>query len=193
MSKERLQAFTDAVLAIIMTILVLELDRPETMSFEGFWSLRASFFSYALSFFWLGAMWVTNHNEWHFVRKIQPSTVWWTILMLFFSSLFPYTTSLVDTHFNNAFAQGFYGIVVLLVTFANVMLSQSLVKADPDNEQLAQGGLLGLGGIWFDVAIKVAGFIITVTLFATAMMLAVLLTMIVFVIPAHISMAKRNY
>ena len=113
--------------------------------------------------------------------------------MLFFSSLFPYTTSLVDTHFNNAFAQGFYGIVVLLVTFANVMLSQSLVKADTDNEQLAQGGLLGLGGIWFDVAIKVAGFIITVTLFAPAMMLAVLLTMIVFVIPAHISMAKRNY
>jgi uncharacterized membrane protein len=191
MSKERLQAFTDAVLAIIMTILVLELEAPKEMSFSGFWELRASFFSYALSFFWLGSMWVTNHNEWHYVRKIKPNTVWWTIIMLFFASLFPYTTSLVDTHFNNPFAQGLYGIVVLLVSLANVKLSHSLTANDPDNVALAQSGLIGNRSIWLDLAVKLIGLILSVTVFAPAMMLSVLLTLIVFVIPAQVVMARR--
>jgi len=64
MNKERMAAFTDAVLAIIMTILVLELEKPATMTLAGLWDLRANFFAYALSFFWLGLMWLTHHNNW---------------------------------------------------------------------------------------------------------------------------------
>lgn len=58
MKKDRVAAFTDAVLAIIMTILVLELEKPSTINLRTFWELRHSFFSYTLSFFWLGSMWV---------------------------------------------------------------------------------------------------------------------------------------
>lgn len=191
MSKERLQAFTDAVLAIIMTILVLELEAPKEMSFAGFWELRESFFSYAVSFFWIGAMWVTNHNGGHYVRKIRLSTVWWTVVTSFFASLFPYTTSLVDSHFNNSFAQGLYGIVVLLVSISKVMESRSLVLADPDNKTLAQSGLIANRGIWWDLTVKVLGFILSVTVFAPAMMISVLLTLIVFVIPAQVTMARQ--
>lgn len=54
MDKERLAAFTDAVLAIIMTILVLELEKPEHVTWQGIWALRVNYFAYALSFFWLG-------------------------------------------------------------------------------------------------------------------------------------------
>lgn len=60
MGKERLAAFIDAVLAIIMTILVLELEKPKAMTWAGLWDLRANFFAYALSFFWLGLMWSTQ-------------------------------------------------------------------------------------------------------------------------------------
>lgn len=56
MGQERLSAFIDAVIAIIMTILVLELDKPKTLDWQGLWELRENFFAYALSFFWLGAM-----------------------------------------------------------------------------------------------------------------------------------------
>lgn len=58
MRKERLIAFTDAVLAIIMTILVLELEKPSVPTLEQFWALRHNFFAYFLSFFWLGSLWM---------------------------------------------------------------------------------------------------------------------------------------
>lgn len=69
MSKERLTAFTDAVLAIIMTILILELEKPAAISWSAFWDLRMNFFAYTVSFFWLGAMWVNLHQSWHEVEK----------------------------------------------------------------------------------------------------------------------------
>lgn len=84
MGKERLMAFTDAVLAIVMTILVLELEKPEAATFEALWALKENFFAYALSFFWLGTMWVNLHNEWHDVSKVTIAVVWWSVIELFF-------------------------------------------------------------------------------------------------------------
>ena len=69
MDKDRLIAFTDAILAIIMTILVLELQEPESLSLQGLWALKGSYSAYTLSFFWLGTMWIGLHNEWQDVKK----------------------------------------------------------------------------------------------------------------------------
>ncbi|MBO5562065.1 MAG: DUF1211 domain-containing protein [Firmicutes bacterium] len=74
MKKGRVAAFTDAVLAIIMTILVLELEKPSTPALSAVWELKHSFFSYTLSFFWLGSMWVNIHNEWERIEKISAKT-----------------------------------------------------------------------------------------------------------------------
>jgi len=101
MKKDRVAAFTDAVLAIIMTILVLELQKPSTLTLSAFWELRHSFFSYALSFFWLGSMWINIHNEWESVEKINAKTLWVTLILLFFCSLIPYATDLVSNDFNS--------------------------------------------------------------------------------------------
>lgn len=101
MSKERLIAFTDAVLAIIMTILVLELKRPDPISWQALLDLGTNFFAYTISFFWLGTMWVNLHRSWDAVDKINSNLVWSSIVLLFFSSFFPYTTALVSADFNN--------------------------------------------------------------------------------------------
>ena len=82
MKKDRVAAFTDAVLAIIMTILVLELKKPSSLTVEALWDLRYSFFSYTLSFFWLGSMWVNIHNEWESIEKINAKTLWMTLVLL---------------------------------------------------------------------------------------------------------------
>ena len=84
MSKERLSAFTDAILAIIMTILVLELKKPEAADWASLWALRSDFFSYAVSFFWLGAMWVNIHNQWSRIEKIDNKVIWWSIILAIF-------------------------------------------------------------------------------------------------------------
>lgn len=82
MKKDRVAGFTDAVLANIMTILVLELEKPFTINLRTFWELRHSFLSYTLSFFWLGSMWVNFHNKVAqgfyglFVLGVTLSNVW---------------------------------------------------------------------------------------------------------------------
>ena len=170
MNKERMAAFTDAVLAIIMTILVLELEKPKEMSISGLWDLRVNFFAYALSFFWLGLMWITHHNSWEKIAKINNQTAIYTLLLLFFSSLFPYTTSLVATHFYNTVAQAFYGIIVLAVSFSNIGISHSINQA---NDNVRFGLLYDMSNtavVW-DIGIKVIGLILAVTIFPPAMML----------------------
>lgn len=79
MSKERLGAFMDAVIAIVMTILVLELEKPAAPTLAALWALRINFAAYALSFLWLAALWTSLHNAWHVIEKISSRTVWLSI------------------------------------------------------------------------------------------------------------------
>ena len=90
MNKERLIAFTDAVLAIIMTILVLELEKPTVPTLEAFWALRQNFFAYFLSFFWLGSLWIALNGIWEKVERISTAVTWWNLALLFTSSFLPY-------------------------------------------------------------------------------------------------------
>ncbi|MBQ8083152.1 MAG: DUF1211 domain-containing protein [Bacteroidales bacterium] len=131
MSKERLTAFTDAILAIIMTILVLELELPEAPTFQAVWAMRTGYITYAVSFFWLGAMWVNIHNRWHSVEVIDNKVVWWSIIMLFFASFIPYVTAFVGAHFESRFAQVLYSVVVVLVSLSNMALGAAVDKLNP--------------------------------------------------------------
>lgn len=190
MEKERLGAFTDAILAIIMTILVLELERPEEITVQAFWDLRAAFFSYALSFFWLSAMWVNLHMEWHAVRKVDNRIVWHTMAMLFFASLFPYVTSMVDSNFYNVTAQVSYGLIVFAVTITNTIMYNSLLKADPSNTTLQFRMQRRRKWATIDIAIKCIGLVLTLLIFPPAMMLSVLATLVCIVIPTQL---KSNH
>ena len=82
MKKDRLIALTDAVLAIIMTILILELEKPTTPSLQAFWDLRQNFFAYFLSFFWLGSLWMALNTLWEKVEKISSEIIWWNLFLL---------------------------------------------------------------------------------------------------------------
>lgn len=183
MKKDRVAAFTDAVLAIIMTILVLELEKPSAPTLSALWELRHSFFSYTLSFFWLGSMWVNIHNEWERIEKINAKTLWVTLVLLFFCSVIPYATDLVSGDFNNRVTQGFYGIFVMLVTLSNIWLSKTLDKADGDmpKEVMAKRRRL----LWVDVAVKVVGLIVSVTVYPPAMMYSVIIAAAFLMISIH--------
>lgn len=180
MEKERLGAFMDAVLAIIMTILVLELPEPETFDLTGLWQLRENFFAYSLSFFWLGAMWVNLHSTYQKVEKISQKTVWATIILLFFSSLFPYTTKLISHEFNNSIMQVFYGLISLAVT-ASVLYYQATIA------QVNQGEDSYFNNTWigYDIAIKLLGLLLSLTIWPAAMSWAILITLLCLVIPNH--------
>lgn len=149
MKKERLVSFTDAILAIIMTILILDLKEPSSLTLSGLWALRNSYFAYTLSFFWLGTMWVGLHNEWQYVKRISPAVVWCNLFLLFWTSFFPYVTKIVSEHFYNKTAQVMYGIAVILTTLCNLLLS-FLIKKENDNKNLNQMIEYHLKWLWIE-------------------------------------------
>ena len=182
MGKEGLVAFIDSVIAIIMTILVLKLEKPRTFDLQGLWELRTNFFAYGLSFFWLGAMWTNFHSSSQVVEKISQKTVWTAIIMLFFSSFFPYTTKLVASNFNNATMQVFYGVIVLLISFSVLWYYHTLVEVNQTAE-IEQLNISRLHWMKWDIAIKILGIILSLTIFPAAEIVSVLITLCALVIP----------
>lgn len=174
MSKERTAAFTDAVLAIVMTILVLELQKPAEPTLAALFALRHDFFAYALSFFWLGSMWVHMHQEWDDALYVDTRVLWRVVLMLFFSSLIPYTTSLVSESFYNPLVQCLYGAVVIALTLSNVWLSRALAAANEGVEGMGRELMARRQRLLLvDCGIKAVGFVFAATLWPPAMMVSI--------------------
>lgn len=173
MNKERLGAFMDAVIAIVMTILVLELKKPAGPSLEVFFKLRINFAAYALSFLWLAAMWTSLHNAWHVADKISKRTMWLSMGLLFFSSLFPYATSLVSTWFSSRVVQGFYGMIVIATTVMMIFIYKSLAKDDEREETVKYMSTVNRF-LMIDVGIKAAGAVIGVLFWPPLVSIAVL-------------------
>jgi len=192
LNKDRLIAFIDAMLAIIMTLLVIELAKPDPVSFEGFWALRENFFAYTLSFFWLGIMWINLHNEWYLVDKINNRTIWGTLIMLFFSSLFPYATSIVSEDLSNASAQVFYGIIVLAITISNILMHDTVARFNADNNPVSEQ--IFRMNTWriIDLVIKFVGLFLSTTIMPRAMLYAVFITLVFLVIPNQVAFVRKN-
>ena len=192
MSKERLAVFMDAVLAIIMTILILELKKPEIATLKALWNLRVDFFAYTISFFWFGTMWINLHNEWHKIKYITTSIIWTNVVLLFFSSFFPYVTSFVTSYYNSSVAQGFYGVIVLAVTFCNIISGHLIGKANRNDEKLQESLKIKMRWLSVDTIIKIIGLIISCTFYPPAMMISVYITLLGIVLPAQYKAAKRR-
>ena len=192
MNKERLVAFMDAVLAIIMTILILELKKPETATLKALWNLRVDFFAYTISFFWLGTMWINLHNEWHKIKYITTSIIWTNVVLLFFSSFFPYVTFFVTSYYNSSVAQGFYGVIVLAVTFCNIISGHLIGKANRNDEKSQESLKIRIRWLSIDTIIKIIGLIISCTFYPPAMMISVYITLLGIVLPAQYKAAKRR-
>lgn len=171
MTKERLAAFTDAILAIIMTILVLELKRPDAPTWEALWAIHNDFFSYVVSFFWLGAMWINIHNQWHGIEKINNRVLWWSIIMLFFASLIPYVTAFVGEHFDNLFAQLMYSVVVLGVSLTNLALGVAVEKANPENKVISYSTRKVVAA---DLIIKAVGILMAIIIYPPFAMIGII-------------------
>ncbi|SKC60451.1 Uncharacterized membrane protein [[Eubacterium] yurii] len=175
MRKERLIAFTDAVLAIIITILVLELEKPSAPTLEQFWALRHNFFAYFLSFFWLGSLWMALNGLWENVERISTPVIWWSLGLLFMSSFLPYATGLVSTYFNNRTIQVFYGIIAIVTTVFNWFLHKSLESPNSDNKELIVAIEVYRKLLIPDIVIKIIGLILAVLVYPPIMMYSVLI------------------
>ena len=129
MNKNRLEAFSDGVLAIIITIMVLEFKVPEDTTFEAVIKLSHKFLSYILSFIYVGIYWNNHHHMMHTVKRVNGKILWANLHLLFWLSLIPFTTAWIGEHHFASFPMMLYGIVLLMNAFAYFIL-QRLILID---------------------------------------------------------------
>lgn len=135
MTKSRLEAFSDGVLAIIITIMVLELKVPHDPSIGGLMKLWPVFLSYVLSFVYVGIYWNNHHHLFQIARHINGSVLWANMHLLFWLSLVPFATGWMgENHFADA-PVALYGVVMFMAGLAYYFLARALVTLHgPDSE-----------------------------------------------------------
>ena len=133
MDKGRLEAFSDAVIAIIMTIMVLELQGPDGTSWQALWDLHAVFFCYVLSFVYLGIYWNNHHHLIKATDRITGGVLWANLNLLFWLSLFPFVTGWMGEHNFAEVPTAVYGIVLLLAAIAYYVLQTVIVRAQHES------------------------------------------------------------
>lgn len=144
MSKTRLEAFSDAVIAILITIMVLELKVPHGTSWSEVKPLLPVFFGYVLSFVYLGIYWNNHHHMLQVVRHVNGPALWANLHLMFWLSLIPFTTGwLGENHIDTAPAVA-YGVVLLMSAVAYFVLQATLIRADGDESKLREA----LGNDW---------------------------------------------
>jgi uncharacterized membrane protein len=129
MGTTRIEAFSDGVIAIIITIMVLELRGPATGSWEALWPLMPVFLSYLLSFVYLGIYWNNHHHMLHAATRVTGAVLWANLHLLFWLSLFPFTTAWMGENHFSAAPTAVYGVVLLMAGVAYVILQATIIKA----------------------------------------------------------------
>ncbi|MFZ1376785.1 MAG: TMEM175 family protein [Geothrix sp.] len=127
MGKNRLEAFSDGVLAIILTIMVLELKVPHGDSFTALGTLLPTFVSYALSFIYIAIYWNNHHHLLHAVKKVNGPILWANTHLLFWLSLVPFATAWMGENHFAARPVALYGGILLMAGLAYYLLSQCLI------------------------------------------------------------------
>ncbi|QZE13136.1 TMEM175 family protein [Halosquirtibacter laminarini] len=130
MKTSRLEAFSDAVIAIIITIMVLEMEAPHTSSIEELVPLLPTLFAFAISFIILGIYWNNHHHLLHAVRKVNGKILWANLHLLFWLSLFPFVTGWVGHNLFAKIPTLFYGIVLLMAAIAYRILIITIIKSE---------------------------------------------------------------
>ena len=144
MGKGRLEAFSDAVIAIIITIMVLELKVPHGDSLQSLLPLVPIFLSYVLSFVYVGIYWNNHHHMLQACRKVSGSILWANLHFLFWLSLFPFVSGWMGENHFAAMPSALYGVVLLMAAIAYWVLQQTIIATEGADSVLRSA----VGGDW---------------------------------------------
>jgi len=138
MGKNRLEAFSDGVLAIIITIMVLELKVPHGEELGALRPLLPVFLSYVLSFLYVGIYWNNHHHLLHTVRKVSGGVLWANLHLLFWLSLFPFITGWMGENHFAALPSALYGAVLFMAAIAYWNLQRTIIATEGEGSLLAR-------------------------------------------------------
>ena len=148
MGKGRIEAFSDGVIAIIITIMVLELKVPHGSDFASLAPLLPVFLSYVLSFVYVGIYWNNHHHMLQATRKVSGSVLWANLHLLFWLSLFPFATAWMGENHFTPLPTAMYGVVLLIAAVSWIPLARTLICSNGGADGVLGRALGGRGGDW---------------------------------------------
>ena len=144
MESNRLEAFSDGVLAIIITIMVLELKVPRGVDLAALGSMLPVFLSYVLSFIYVGIYWNNHHHLFHSAKHVSAAILWANLHLLFWLSLFPFATAWMGENHAAPTPSAVYGFVLLMAAIAYYLLQCAIIAREGRDSLLARA----LGRDW---------------------------------------------
>jgi len=138
MNKNRLEAFSDGVIAIIITIMVLELKVPHGAELSHLGALWPVFLSYVLSYVNVGIYWNNHHHLLHAARRVTASVLWSNLHLLFWLSLMPFTTGWMGENHFAPLPTAIYGVVLIMAAHGYLFLQRAIIRADGPESPLAR-------------------------------------------------------
>ena len=138
MNKARVEAFSDGVIAIIITIMVLEMKVPRGGDLAALRPVLPTFLSYVLSFVYVGIYWNNHHHMLHAASRVTGSMLWANLHLLFWLSLFPFATGWMGENHFGRLPSALYGVVLLMAAIAYWILQQIIIGCEGPNSLLAR-------------------------------------------------------
>jgi uncharacterized membrane protein len=138
MKTTRLEAFSDGVLAIIITIMVLELKKPDAVDLAALKPLLPHFVSYVLSFIYIGIYWNNHHHLFQAAQRVSGGVLWANLNLLFWLSLFPFTTDWMGENGLAPTPTAVYGVALIMAAIAYYILERTIIAKEGRDSLLAQ-------------------------------------------------------
>ena len=138
MNTTRMEAFSDGVIAIIITIMVLELKVPHGDQLSELVAMLPVMLSYVLSFIYVGIYWNNHHHLFHVARHVDGAVMWGNLHLLFWLSIVPFVTNWMGEHYDSAWPVALYGVVLMMSGTAYYILTQALISLHGRDSAIAK-------------------------------------------------------
>ena len=181
MKKQRLETFGDAIIAIALTILVLKLAQPHSLTLNGFLDIKEGFIAYFISFLIIFNVWYNSHNFFHVIEDVDEMTVWMQGFTLFMMSLLPYFTSMVAQNIFSIPAEVMYALTLVGIHIFYVLTVKSGIEHNKDNEQVMNGDYLNKH-VNTPMIIILIGVIVGWLVYPPAIIISCLITVVIWII-----------
>ena len=181
METNRFETFFDAIIAIVITVLVLKIPQPASPTLGAFLELETMYVAYFISFLILYNLWYANHNLFGLVESIDNTTLWIYGMMTFVISLIPYFTIWVANNFYSVPAETMFGIIFIVTHILNTLATRAVYRSNPYNQNLQN---INHNSYYMNLPLIIIaiGFILTYTIFFPGIYYACLVSIILWIL-----------
>ena len=191
METNRFETFYDAIIAIVITVLVLKIPQPASPTLTAFLELKTMYTAYFISFLILYNLWYANHNLFRLVETIDNRTLWIYGIMTFVISLIPYFTIWLANNPNSIAAETMFGVIFIVTPLLNTLATRAIYKSNPYNKNLQE---FNHNSYYMNLPLILimAGFVLTYTTYIKGIYFSCLISIVLWILIGRLIRRDSN-